>query len=158
MALLNTVIDLSEEIVFDKVKWIQKNGRNYPTEPSDVPLELKAWQEAAMQIPDAYRAKLLPRPELSVKSFLAMDIPAKRTTLVHITASKQFTSAASIADPLCLMTHKLPSLEFVTDAVNTIGWALLNDAQSILDPDYKGLGLPVWAVQYWVEMHQALAM
>jgi len=111
-----------------------------------------------MQIPDTYRAKLLPRPELSVKSFLAIDIPAKRNTLVHVTASKQFTSAAPIADPLCLMTWKLPSLEFVMDAANTIGWALLNDAQSITDPDYKGPGLPVWAVQYWIEMHQALAM
>jgi len=43
MAPLNTVVDLSEEIVFDKVKWIQQNGRNYPTKPSDVPLELQAY-------------------------------------------------------------------------------------------------------------------
>ena len=74
MALLNTVIDLSEETVFDKVKWIQKNGRNYSTKPSDIPLELKAYQDAAMQIPDAYRVKLLPRPDISIKSFLTIDI------------------------------------------------------------------------------------
>jgi hypothetical protein len=29
---------------------------------------------------------------------------------------------------------------------------------SVKDPDHKGSGLPVWAVQYWVEMHQVLAM
>jgi hypothetical protein len=111
-----------------------------------------------MQIPDIYRAKLLLRPELSVKSFLAIDVPTKCTTLVHVTTSKQFTSAAPIADASCLMTWKLPSLEFVTDAAEMVSWALLNGAQSVKDPDYKGSGLPVWAVQYWAEMHQVLAM
>jgi hypothetical protein len=43
VALSNSVIDLSEEVVFDIVKWIQQNGRNYPAKPSDVPLELKAY-------------------------------------------------------------------------------------------------------------------
>jgi hypothetical protein len=85
-----------------------------------------------------------------------IDIPAKCTTLVHITASKPFTSVTPIADPSCLMTWKLPSFKFVTDAANTIGWALLNE--SIMDPNYKGPGLLVWAVLYWIEMHQALVM
>jgi hypothetical protein len=82
-----------------------------------------------MQIPDIYRAKLLLRPELSVKSFLAIDVPTKRTTLVRVTTSKQFTPAAPIADASCLMTRKLPSLEFVTDAAEMVGWALLNVRQ-----------------------------
>jgi hypothetical protein len=43
MALSNSVKDLSEEVIFNKVKWIQQNRRNYPAKPSDVPLELKAY-------------------------------------------------------------------------------------------------------------------
>jgi hypothetical protein len=154
----NSVIDLSEETVFDKVKWIQQYGQNYPAKPSDVPLELQAFRDAALKIPDAYRAQLMPRPGISVERFLSINLPAKRSTLVHVAASKQFSSAAPIADVSCLMTRKLPSLEFVTDAAETVGSALLNDAQSIMDPDYKGPGLPIWGIEYWIEMHQVHVM
>jgi hypothetical protein len=80
-----------------------------------------------MKIPDSYRAKLISKPDLSVASFLSIDIPAKCTTLVGVTASKQFSSAALLVDPLCLKTQKLPSLKFATDAVKSIGQALLNN-------------------------------
>ena len=111
-----------------------------------------------MAIPDIYRTNLIPRPNLSVKDFLSMGVPAKRAALVHVTASKQFTSNVPLTDAMCLQTRKLPSLEFVEDAAKSIGQALLNDAQSIMDPDYKGPGLLLWVVQYWIEKHKVLRM
>lgn len=152
------VIDLSNDPIFDKDKWIQQHGRIFPVDASKVSLELEAFQRAAMRIPDEDRARLLPRPNLSVGSFLSIDLPAKCTTLIHVSALKQFTTDMPLADVSCLKTRKLPSLEFVEDAAKAIGQALLNDAQCINDPNYKGTGLPVWGVQYWIEMHQALKM
>ena len=111
-----------------------------------------------MTIPDTYRAKLLPGPDVSVGSFLSINIPAKCTTLVCVTASKQFTSDMPLVDVSCLKTCKIPSIEFVEDAAKAVGQTLLKDAQCIINPDYKGLGLPVWAAQYWIEMHYVLRM
>jgi hypothetical protein len=54
-----------------------------------------------------------------------------------------------------LKTRKLPSREFVADAEAHLGQALLDGAESIEDPAYKGEGLPVWAIEYWKEMYAA---
>ena len=94
-------------------------------------------------IPNTYRVDLIPGPEISVGSFLSMAVPAKRTTLVHITASKQFTSDVPLMDLSSLKTRKISSLEFVEDAAKAVGQTLLNDAQCILHPDYKGAGIPL---------------
>ena len=46
-----------------------------------------------------------------------------------------------------------PSLEFVQDVEAHLGQAILDGAQSIEDPAYKGGGLPFWTIRYWKEMH-----
>jgi hypothetical protein len=154
----DAIYDLSEDHIFDKNHWVRLHGKNYPTEASEVPPELQAFRDAAMKIPDTYRMDLIPASDLSIQSLLSIDLPAKRVTLVSVSASKQFTSDTPLTDVSCLKTRKLPSIEFVTDAAKNFGQALLNDAQGIIDPNYKGQGLPVWAVQYWIEMHQVLMM
>jgi hypothetical protein len=46
------VIDLSNDPIFDKDKWIQQHGRIFPVDASKVSLELEAFRRAAMRIPD----------------------------------------------------------------------------------------------------------
>jgi hypothetical protein len=142
-------VDLTEDPGFRKEDWM---GKIYPT--VDVPADLQEFCNAALEIPAAHRSTLLPNTTLSVNAFVELSLPTAQATLISIRAETCFINAKPTNDVSCLKTRKLPSLEFVEDAEKHIGQALLNGAQSIEDPAFKGEGLPFWTIQFWKEMHR----
>jgi len=144
----NTILDLTEDRIFKKSDWM---GKTYPA--SDVPEELAAFRKSALEIPTVFRDALLPNPELTVDAFVALALPTTQETLISYGAKSCFNNGKPTEHISCLKTRKLPSREFMEDAELHVGQALLNGAQSIKDPAYKGEGLPLCAIQYWREMY-----
>src|SRR5882762_8389184 len=147
----NSVIDYTADPVFRKEEWM---GKKYPA--SDVPHGLSKFRDAALAIPTTLRRELLPDPGLSIHAFIALTLPTAPVKLISSKAQSYFSEAKPTKNVLCLRTRKLPSLEFIKSAEEFLGQALLNGAQSILDPAYKGEGSPLWTIQYWREMHDIL--
>jgi hypothetical protein len=145
------VIDLVKTITFRKDDWM---GRRFPT--SNVPRELEEFRDRALDIPALFRKKLLPNPTLSVEAFTLLSLLASTAPLVYVGARTCFINAEPTYNVLCLLTRKVPSMDFVKDAKAYLGQALLDGAQSILDPQYKGDSLPLWTIQFWGEMHEVL--
>lgn len=108
-----------------------------------------------MEIPTVLREALLPDPGLAIDAFVALSLPATQETLISYGSKSCFSDRKPTESMSCLKTRKLPSREFVEDAELHLGQALLNGAQSIRDPAYKGGGLPLCAIQYWREMYSA---
>jgi hypothetical protein len=147
----NSIIDFTVDRVFKKEDWM---GKTYPA--SNVPLELSEYRAMALEVPAAFRKALLPDPSISVHEFIACALPKAHASLISLGAKSHFLRAKPTENVFCLRTRKLPSRDFVEDAEACLGQALLNGAQSIEDPAYKGTGLPVWTIQYWKEMHIVL--
>jgi hypothetical protein len=145
---MDNIVDLTEDPVFRKEDWM---GKLYPT--SDVPQELRMFCDAALEIPAALQEALLPDSNLSVNAFVELHLPTTQATLISFGAKSCFSKMKPTKNISCLKTRKLPSLEFVEDAEVSIGQALLDGAQSINDPAYKGEGLPIWTIRYWRMMH-----
>jgi hypothetical protein len=145
-------IDFTTVSVFRKEDWM---GKRYPA--SNVPTRLAEFRNAALAIPATSRWTLLPDVNLSVDAFVALSLPTAQAALISIRAETCFVKTRPTNDVSCLKTRKLPSLEFVEDAERRIGQGLLDGAQSIEDPAFNGDGLPFWTIQFWKEMHHALA-
>jgi hypothetical protein len=145
----DNVIDFTKPQVFRKEEWM---GKIYPTSKADEPLELSDFRNAALEIPVVHRKALLPDPTLSVDAFVKLHLPPIQAALISFGAKSWFSTRKPTEDVSCLKTRKLPSREFIADAEAHLGQALLDGAESIQDPAYKGEGLPVWAIAYWKEM------
>lgn len=144
-----SVSDLTKDIVFKKEEWM---GKKYP---KDAPIELDDFRDATLKIPPAIRKSLLPNPEMTVQAFISLSLPPCTVSLIDISAATCFIEKEPMQNFECLRTRKLPSKEFVATAKACLGQALLDGAQSIKDPSYKGESLPLWAIQYWLEMYEA---
>ena len=144
----NSIIDITKPRVFKKEEWM---GKIYP-EKVDEPLELRDFRDAAFKIPMIHREALF---GLSVEAFVQLHLPPTQAALISFSAKLWFSTKKPTENVSCLKARKLPSCEFVADAEAHLGQALLDGAESIEDPAYKGEGLPVWAIEYWKEMYAA---
>jgi hypothetical protein len=153
--MMDILDDDDQTPTFSKRKWIGR-GKVFPTNPFDVPRDLEAFYNDALKIPSSVRTALLPDPNLPVEQFLKLKLPLRTTALVNLKAKTCFRHSPPARDIVCLQTRALPDRALVKDAKKELGQALLDGAQLIADPNYKGKDLPLWVIQFWTEMYEVL--
>ncbi|THH05194.1 hypothetical protein EW146_g9969 [Bondarzewia mesenterica] len=145
------IFDDDETPAFSRQEWIGK-GRKFPAS-FDVPPELQAYINSALDIPQNDEKSLLPDVKLSVHELLSMPIQRRDYNLVNADPTSIFEIHPPNINPSCLRERTIPSQRFVKDVRDAIGQALLDGASSVRDPRYKGGRLPIWTITFWTKMH-----
>ena len=147
------IFDLSgDRVLFDKAQWIGC-GKRFPEFP---PANLQQYCETLLTIPAKEERALLPNPELSVTELLKCVLPTTSSTLVNVSAKACFSMCLPTEDIPSLLTRNVPNINFVKDAEDHVRQAILDGANSFIDPNYKGAAFPLWVITYWVKMGQAI--
>ncbi|THH16946.1 hypothetical protein EW146_g3772 [Bondarzewia mesenterica] len=131
--------------------WI-RNGKKYPDDPSQVPPELEAHIDITTRIPLDYETALLPNEDLSVRDFIRLNLPQQEKNLVAAHAHLMFKSDPPNLQASVLHGRDIPHREFVKEAVQSVGQAILDGALAVLDGRYAGGRLPLWTITYWRRM------
>ena len=147
-------IYMEEPLAFDPAEWIGKK-KQYPSNAEE-PLGLWEYCKNALEIPAEQRLQLLPDPALSVQEFLALPLPQQSNALVNLKPETWFSPEPPNEDTIQLTSRVIPSRHHTEKLKDVFGQALLNGAKSIMDPYYKTSRLPLFAIKFWLEMHQVL--
>ena len=148
MTATREILDLTGDARhFNKPKWIKQN-RKYPADP---PAELRAYRDSLYEIPQKYQHQLIPEPTFNIIEFTELKLPGTTSILIGHAAKNCFSEYKPTEDISCLANRNLPSRIFVNNAKSD--QAILDGANSIDDPHYKGGFLPLWTVAYWDTMH-----
>ena len=158
------VLELSLETVFKYVKdsqevfkwpkvflmkWIS-TGQIYPTNP---PAAMRAYYDTLYDIPSKFQNRLIPN-NMTVVDFIQLELPKKTSAILTYSAKTWFSKQSPTEDIQCLVSRNLPSKNFVDNAKEVSGQAMLDGAMSIEDPQYKGGRLPLWTISFWARMHE----
>ena len=91
---------------------------------------------------------------MTVVDFIQLELPKKTSAILTYSAKTWFSKQSPTEDIQCLVSRNLPSKNFVNNAKEVSGQAMLDGAMSIEDPQYKGGRLPLWTISFWARMHE----
>ncbi|KAJ7052712.1 hypothetical protein C8F01DRAFT_1331915 [Mycena amicta] len=141
-------MEFETDTPFDPAEWIGQ-GKVYRNLPSHV-TEACA---ATRQLPSS-AIRQLPMPDLSVADFLGLPLPAvlgsdarvpKRTSAWFSRDPPNFDDAISL--------ESIPSLDLVRQLETDLSQSWLNGDCSIVDHTNNSRRLPLWAVQFFRQIH-----
>ena len=130
--------------------WIGK-GRKFPSHP-EAPASLLKYCQDRLKIPGACRLQLLPDKHLTVDQFLKLHLPPLSNDLVGFESKRWFSCEPPNEDHTSLKWRTIPPKAQVAQLKQAFSQAILDGAQSISDPRYSTSRLPLFAVQFWLEM------
>ncbi|KAH6871091.1 hypothetical protein BKA70DRAFT_1489938 [Coprinopsis sp. MPI-PUGE-AT-0042] len=122
-----------------------------PMDPEVIDLNANA---NLLDIPREH-AHLLPNREASVLEFCGLHFPARRYGLLKGLAFRKEPPSSTFR-PAHLAERDLPPISTVREAKNGVDEALAQGYQSICDTQYPQENLPVWSLEFWGEMHDAV--
>lgn len=146
-------IDL-EDISFNKSDWIGK-GRLYPKDHKGIPRGLTCYCNGERTIPNIITEKYIPGPLVTVKAF----VEAQRPKIQYGLASIKLRDCFRMLEPddiesLDLDTIAIPSKPWVTQLDGHFNQAILDNMKSVVNPEYPGVRLPLWIINFWKRMHE----
>ncbi|RDB22778.1 hypothetical protein Hypma_009978 [Hypsizygus marmoreus] len=139
----------------DEQHWIG-TGKFFPSDRSSIPPDLEGYYRGKLSIPDDFRTCTFPHDKLTIDAFLNLSLPIQSYALVHPPTSTCFSLYPPNEDVNRLITRALPSRQFVNSMSKAFGQQLLNGSLSVEDPSYKMSRLPLWVVQYWLDMYSVV--
>ncbi|KAJ7586217.1 hypothetical protein C8J56DRAFT_1086435 [Mycena floridula] len=136
-----------EDKQFDNTAWIGKN-RKYPIE--NVPAALEQYMAEKLEIPKLLAQAIIPADSLPIGKLLLLNLPAvKNATLVNPNAQHCFTKLPANSSIEHFKSCPIPSPTFLKELENAAKQAILDEAQSVEDPEFPGSRLPLWCIQAW---------
>ncbi|KAF8229013.1 hypothetical protein L208DRAFT_1483252 [Tricholoma matsutake] len=87
---------------------------------------------------------------MSINDFLAMNLPPR--------AEDAYSQLEPNTDLRCLATRPIPSVDWLAKLDAAFGQAWFDGRRSIIDSWYKDSHLPLWAIQFWKDMVEAVKM
>jgi hypothetical protein len=121
-------------------------------QPPGVPL---SFTHPSLQIPNAARQILLPKPHLSVLQFLEFPLPGTAVQTKHGTSAFFSRQDPTIGDLSLLSKIVIPSKEVVEALLTASTDAFTNGAKSVDCPHvvvHPTPRLPLWTITYWAEV------
>lgn len=152
---IEVLLSDSEIPPFSADEWIGKN-KKYPTDASKVPPELERYCTLTLEIPEQFRTLLLPDDNMTIDAFLRFQMPKESYDLVYPSAKKAFSPQPPNENIERLRTRVLPSRKFVEETRKAFGQAVLNGANSVVDPKYKESRIPLWVITFWRNAYEVV--
>jgi hypothetical protein len=130
-------------------EWINR-GKKFPPTTLSTPYALQQLCAAVLTVPMQILAPLLPPQDISVEDLINFPLPG--------ISMWQYKDAITFEDGLptrqYLPSRELPRMADVKVLRDNFGQALLDGKRSILDPHFKNQLLPLWAIEFWWQLHR----
>ncbi|PSR70772.1 hypothetical protein PHLCEN_2v13350, partial [Hermanssonia centrifuga] len=148
-------IDLVDNIYFDKNEWVN-NNKKWPSE--DIPRGLVLFRDAALKIPESHAVQRFYDPRISVPTLFSQTLPKQSSALVHPPAHGCFSTALPNTNAMDLLARTIPPQRLLNDLRNVLGQALLDGAQSVMDPNSRETRYNLWIIQFWTDIASVLCI
>jgi len=131
-----------------KAQWI-KAGQQWPKDP---PNELTAYMAGILSSPP--NEHLL--PTASPYKLSSQELPIPDDALITPKASSCFSDSPPNKYSLSWAGYRLPAKRLVQHLIDSVNQSILDGAQSIENPAYKGERLPLWVITAWSTWYSEL--
>jgi hypothetical protein len=138
--------------IWHKNEWIG-TGKKYPS--GDTPGYILRARHELLCIPHPY-ATYIPDHRMSINDFLVTNLPPLSSALVVTRAEDAYSQLEPNTDLRCLATRPIPSVDWLAKLDAAFGQAWFDGRRSIIDSRYKDSRLPLWTIQFWKDMVEAV--
>ena len=138
--------------VWQENEWIGMR-KKYPSKAT--PGDILQAREELLRVPIPY-STYIPDRRMSINDFLAKSLPPLSSVLVSTQAENAYSCLLPNTDLTCLATRPIPPVEWLAKLDMALGQARFNGQQSIVDHRYKDSRLPLWVLQFWKDMVEAM--